>query len=298
MEKTILGITFALLSTASWAVCSIIFKKLGEKLEPVGMTCVKSLLSFIYLFIAIVITRTDLLINKEVLIPAAISGIIGIAVGDSLFFASLNRLSPLLLSIILFVGPDLFNGVFGLIFLSEMPSLVNWLGILLIIAGLSFFIFPIHIKDSQNVKTTILGVIFAILSLMCSAYSMVIIKPVLAETSTITATMYRMLAAGIFLFGFGVVTKRLKDWKCILNDKPYTLKLTSTIALVTFGGFLLSLSAIKYCQLILASALMTLEPLFITIFMIIFCMYKPKIKEYIGLLMTLTGIVVVYLGAL
>ena len=69
MEKTILGITFALLSTASWAVCSIIFKKLGEKLEPVGMTCVKSLLSFIYLFIAIVITRTDLLINKEVLIP-------------------------------------------------------------------------------------------------------------------------------------------------------------------------------------------------------------------------------------
>ncbi len=298
MEKSILGITFAVISTASWALCSLIFKKLGEKLEPIGMTFIKSSLSVFFLFIAILLTGTNFIISKEVILPVMASGIIGIAIGDSLFFASLNRLSPLLLSIILFVGPDLFNGIFGLIFLGEMPSLINWVGIVVILIGLSFFIFPLNIENNEKARTTFWGLLFAVLSLICSAYSMVIIKPVFSSVSTITATMYRMLSAGIVLFIFGIISKQLPAWKNRLNEKNYNIKLISTIALATFGGFWMSLSAIKYCQLIIASTIMTLEPLFIIIFMVILFKYKPKLKEYLGLVFTIAGIIIMYKGAL
>ena len=298
MENSILGIIFALISTASWALCTIILKKLGERLEPIGITTVKSCLSTLFLFIAILLTTKEIFVTKEYLFPIALSGLIGIAIGYSFFFASLNRLSPMVLSLILFVGPDLFTGIFGLLFLGEMPTVIAWIGIILTLIGLSLFIFPIKTVNTTNDKstTTIIGIILAILSLCCTAYSMVIIKPVLQMVPTITATMYRMLFSAVGLIIIGLYTKKIFNWKYTLSDKKYSLKLTSTMLLSTFGGFWLSLSAIKYCDLIIASTIMTLEPLFILLFMIVFNGYKPKRKEYLGIIFIIMGIIFICKG--
>ena len=295
MNNSILGIIIALISTMSWAVCTVLLKKLGEKLEPIAMTAFKALLASLILFIIIYFTGTKIDIGIENLVPVAISGILGIAIGDSLFFASLNRLSPLILSLMLFVGPDIFSGIFGLIFLKEMPSIFSWIGIFGILSGLSFLIFPLENDKSQS-KTKITGIIFAILSLMCTSYSMVIIKPVLENVPVITATMYRMIFSGIVLIVFGLFSKKILNWKEILSDGKYSIKLTATFALATIGGFWLSLMAIKYCKLIIASSLMSLEPLFILIFMIVFNRYIPKIKEIIGIIIIVLGIIFICLG--
>ena len=295
MNNSILGIIIALISTMSWAICTVLLKKLGEKLEPIAMTAFKALLASLILFIIIYFTGTKINIGIENIVPIAISGILGIAIGDSLFFASLNRLSPLILSLMLFVGPDIFSGIFGLIFLKEMPSILSWVGIFGILAGLSFLIFPLENDKSQS-KTKITGIIFAILSLICTSYSMVIIKPVLGNVPVITATMYRMIFSAVILIILGLFSKKILNWKEVLSDGRYSLKLTATFALATIGGFWLSLIAIKYCKLIIASSLMSLEPLFILIFMIVFNRYIPKIKEIIGIIIIVLGIIFICLG--
>lgn len=295
MNNSILGIIIALISTMSWAICTVLLKKLGEKLEPIAMTAFKALLASLILFIIIYFTGTKINIGIENIVPIAISGILGIAIGDSLFFASLNRLSPLILSLMLFVGPDVFSGIFGLIFLKEMPSILSWVGIFGILAGLSFLIFPLENDKSQS-KTKITGIIFAILSLICTSYSMVIIKPVLGNVPVITATMYRMIFSAVILIILGLFSKKILNWKEVLSDGRYSLKLTATFALATIGGFWLSLIAIKYCKLIIASSLMSLEPLFILIFMIVFNRYIPKIKEIIGIIIIVLGIIFICLG--
>ena len=269
-QITIIGIFAALISTASWAVCSIILKKLGEKLDPVGMTAFKSILSVIYLSLFLFFTGGTFFVEKDILIPIAISGFVGITLGDSLFFAALSRLSPFFISIILFAGPDIFSGLFGFFMLKEMPSFIEWVAIFCILAGVSFFVFPIEKQNASENKSTIIGIILALLSLVCMAYSMAIIKPVLTEISTITATMYRMLFSALTLIIFAFFSKKLFSWKNALQDMKYNLKFSGTILVATFGGFLMSLVAIKYCELIVASTLMALEPLFILIFMIIF----------------------------
>ena len=65
MENSTLGIIFALASTASWGLCTIIFKKLGERLDAIGMTTVKSLLSCIFLAIVLLVTGSGFYIQKE-----------------------------------------------------------------------------------------------------------------------------------------------------------------------------------------------------------------------------------------
>lgn len=295
MDKTIIGIIFALASTASWAVCTLILKKLGEMLDPIGMTTVKAILGVVFLCLLIFVTGTNFVLPSEALIPVVLSSLLGIAIGDSLFFASLSKLSPLVLSLILFVGPDIFSGVFGILFLGENPSVLAWVGIVVVLIGLSFFIFPIK-KEDETIKTSVIGVVWAVLSLMCTAYSMVLIKPVLIENSTLTVTMYRMLVSAIVLLFFSIVSKKIFTWKNVLQDKSYNLKFAGTVAIATYGGFWLSLSAIKYCDLVIAGTLMSLEPLFILLFMVLFCKYIPVTKEKIGVVLTVLGIVLISVG--
>ena len=296
MDKTIIGVSLALVSTASWAVCTLILKKLGEKLDPIAMTTIKAFWGFLYLLLLVLITGTNMFLPPNVIVPVLCSSLLGIAIGDSLFFASLSRLSPLVLSLILFVGPDIFSGVFGLIFLGENPSILAWIGIVVVLIGLGCFIFPIKEEENQENKTSLLGVVFALLSLVCTAYSMVIIKPVLLEYSTLTVTMYRMLFSAIVLFVFAFVSKKIFSWGDALQDKSYNLKFVATIALATYGGFWLSLSAIKYCELVVAGTLMSLEPLFILLFMVLFCKYVPVKKEKIGAFLAVLGIVLISIG--
>ena len=295
MDKTIIGIILALASTASWATCTLILKKLGEKLDPIAMTTIKAALGCIFLLLLILISGTELFLPSDALLPVIFSSLLGIAIGDSLFFASLSRLSPLVLSLILFVGPDIFSGVFGLIFLGENPSVIAWCGIVVVLVGLGFFIFPIK-KEDGDTRTSLLGIVFAILSLVCTAYSMVIIKPILLENSTLTVTMYRMLYSALVLLIYALISKKISIWNNALQDKTYNYKFTGTVALATYGGFLLSLGAIKYCDLVVAGTLMSLEPLFILIFMVLFCKYNPLFKEKIGTFLTVLGIVLIGIG--
>ena len=83
-------------------------------------------------------------------------------------------------------------------------------------------------------------------------------------------------------------------WKTALLDKKYTAQITSTFTLATIGGFWLSLVAIKHCQLVVASSLMTLEPLFILALMTIFYKHKPTKKELIGVFAILFAIFLIY----
>ena len=295
INNTLIGIFAAILSAMSWALCSVMFKKLTEKLEPAAMTFIKASVSSFLIFILILITGTNLNISAQNLTAAAISGFLGIAVGDSLFFAALKRLSPLNLSLILFVFPYLLSGLFGVIFLGEIPPAVVILALLIIMTGVGFLIFPPE-KNKENIKTKTSGVIMGILSVFCTTYSMVILKPVLATNSSLTITMYRMLFSAFVLFIFGLFSKRFFSWKDVLiQDKPYSLKLFGAITIATFGGFWLSLVAIKYTHLVIASSLMSVEPLFILLFMVSLNGYIPKKKEYIGIFSILFGLILLCL---
>lgn len=291
MDNLSIGIISAILSTLSWALCSVMFKKLGEKLDAVGMTCAKASISCLILFLILFMSGTSLYVPLNSLFKIFLSGVLGIALGDSLFFAALERLSPVTLSIILFVSPIIFSGIFGFIFLNEVPSLIAILGIFFILFGLSFLIFPIKKKDN-SAKTKISGILLALLSLICTTYSIVLIKPLLLNMSTMTATMYRMLFSAIVIMIYGLISKKIFIWKNILSDINYLSKFSAVVLVATIGGFWLSLLSMKYCKIVIASSLMSIEPLFILFFMILFYKYTPKIKEYFGILITVLGIII------
>ncbi len=293
MEKTVLGILAGLISTASWAFCSVIFKRIGRKIEPVLLTWVKAAIGGILLLIFTLLIGKSLVVDARSAVLLAASGVLGITIGDILYFNSLNKLSPMTISIILFVAPDLFNGLFGYFFLGEIPTVKTLVAMIFVLAGLAFFVFNKEKQSSRKIKNSILGVILAIFSLMCTSYSMVIVKPVLQTVSPLVATTYRMLFGALALTFVAIFSNKKPEWKEALSDKTYNLKFFIIIAIVTFGGFLPGLIAISKCHLIVASIIMSFEPLFVFIFMIMFYRHKPRIKEFIGLIFALIGLMLI-----
>src|SRR5437016_9169401 len=93
MDSKTIGILAALGSAASWALGAVLFKKLGDQLSSPAMTLVKSFISAALLGLALLaIGFTNL--SAHALLWLVVSGVLGIALGDTLFFAALKELTP------------------------------------------------------------------------------------------------------------------------------------------------------------------------------------------------------------
>ena len=290
------GVCIALGSTASWALCGVLFKRLGERLDPVGMTAVKSLAAAALLLPALLFFQGWPAADGRQLALLAASGVIGIAIGDSFFFAALGRLSPLLLTILLLTCPNVFTGLLGVLCLGEMPSAPVWCGIGLIMAATALLVFPVG-GDGDG-RSTVWGVVFGVASVVCSSVSTVIAKPVMTGEgglSPFAVTFFRMAAGGGVLAAYALCGGRLGVWVRPFRDVRYGLGFLGVTALVAFGGFGLSMAAFQRLDVVVAGALLSLEPLFVLPFMALFGGHKVKVREIAGMALAVGGVLLIAL---
>lgn len=290
------GVLAALGSTASWALCGVLFKRLGERLDPVGMTAAKSLVSVVAL-LPLVWWMAELRIPTGDLLLIAASGVVGIAVGDSFFFAALGRLSPLMLTVLLLTCPDVVTGLMGIFLLGEMPSLFVWAGICSVMAATVLLALPF---DAQGGKSTAVGVVYALLSIICSSVSTVIVKPVMTGEggiSPFSVTFYRMATAAVVLSAFACATRRTGKWSVPFRDMRYLAGFAGVTALVAYGGFGLSMAAFRYLDIVAAGALLSLEPVFVLPFMVFFAGHKVRMNDIVGMLLAVAGVLAIALGS-
>lgn len=294
MSAATLGVAAALGSTASWALCGVLFKRLGERLDPIGMTVAKSLVAAALIFAVVLSTGGWTPPSVRSIILLAASGIVGVAIGDSFFFAALSRLSPLLLAILLLAGPDVLSGVLGLVCLGEFPCWQVWCGIAAIMAAMGLLMFPIDTAGGG--RSTVRGIAYGVIALACTAVGSVIAKPALvgeAAVPSLEATALRMAAGGIVLCAFGAATGRCGTWFATFRDARYAICFAGVTALVAFGGFWLSLAAIKNLEIVTAGALLSLEPLFVLPMMILFGRHKTCLREVAGMVLAVVGVVAI-----
>ncbi|MEO0099344.1 MAG: DMT family transporter, partial [candidate division WOR-3 bacterium] len=153
-----LGETLALLSALFWALAVIFFKKSGERTHPLGLNFFKNLFALI-LFLPTLTLLGEPLVPRVSLSEFALfflSGLLGMAIGDSLFFASLNRIGAGISAIISYTYSPLLIGL-SLFFLKENLRLIQILGIILILFAL---LLTTQIKLPEKVKkrTLLLGI--------------------------------------------------------------------------------------------------------------------------------------------
>lgn len=290
----IIGIGAALTSAAAWALGAILFKKIGEKASPFGMTLAKGAAGCVLLGLAYSIRGFER-ISFNLMGMLFISGIVGIAIGDTLFFASLQDLGPKV-QVIFFMTGQIITAVLALVILKEMPSLLQWGGIFVVLLGVITVVWKKCFTDLKNVKTGLRGIMFGLLAMLCFSFSLVIAKQALASISTLGAVFIRMSAGTLGMLVYGLLTRQVNSWlNPFMNMKMFVL-FSVSVCVVTFGGFWLSLVAIKYLDVVISTTLSSTEPLFVLPLALIVLKERITLVEVIGAILTVCGVIIIIIG--
>lgn len=287
-----------LLSLASglvWSVGIILFRVSGRKTAPLALNIFKNALSLI------LVVPTMLLLGRSFSpeVPAKVlglfvlSGVLGIAVSDTFFFASLNRLGASFLAVIdCFYSP--FVIILSFFFLGERMTAVQGLGAILIISAV------LTVSRSENDAAVqvsgqdrVVGIIYGILSMLFVAVGIVVVKPYLMSVSAYWATFVRLaggLAGLLLVLPFHRGRKallaplaRLENWKAMVPAAFFG----------TYLSLLLWMGGMKYTQASLAAVLNQLNAVFTVVLAALFLKEGLTARKVLAVLLAFGGAILV-----
>ncbi len=296
MTSPAIGVAAALGSAGSWALGTILFKRIGESMSPLAMTLTKAVVSVVLLGIALLFLGFSRMTAHDLGMLTA-SGLVGIAVGDTLFFAALQHLGPQTLVVLMMVG-QVVTALLALAFLGERPSAAAWGGIGCVLVGVTIVLWANLSGEKQRSRTR--GIVLGLLSVGCMAVSVILAKQGLdtgAATpdtmqETMQGTCVRMLAGALGIALYGLLTGQLRAWAVEGRNARLAGSFLVAVCVVTFGGFWLSLLAIRHVDVAIANTLNSLEPVFVLPLAAIFLKEKITPLQIVGTLAALGGVIV------
>jgi drug/metabolite transporter (DMT)-like permease len=209
----------------------------------------------------------------------ALSGVVGLTLGDQALFISFADIGPRLAMLIM-AGAPIFAVLFGWLALGETLSGVAWLGILLTVGGIVWVLLqkPDHGTTSRSPHRT-RGIVLAFVAAACQAAGLLLSKqgighgwlPEDQHLDPQAATFIRMSFAGLGVVPIVLVQRhRRRKGMTGAASKPLTGSRTAgfllTVCAATCGAYLgvwMSLVATDRTAVGIAQTLCSLTPVFI-----------------------------------
>ena len=253
----------ALSAAGLWAFATLMFGRLGKQLSPLVLNLIKGSMAvgFIVLTLAI---RQQLLMS----LPMAsvwlllISGVVGIGLGDTAYFATVNALGARQALLLEMLAPPL-AALMSLIFLKEQLSPLAWLGMALTLAGIVWVVGERSPRADVPGARLIRGVVFGVLSALGQSVGSVLSRAALADTAVdpLWSSLLR-LSAGLVCIG-GLLLWRVKPQPSPMISG----RLLGGVAIAAFFGTYLAIwlqqLALKYSPAGIAQSLLATSPIMV-----------------------------------
>jgi drug/metabolite transporter, DME family len=193
--------TAALAGAFCWTLATLLWRRIPPTLSANQLNLCKTLLAFLVQlpFLAVVEWPAG---QGRALLLLALSGVVGIAWGDSLFFGALRRLGTRR-SLTLTAGGPAVTALAGLLTLGERPHPPQWLGIGLI--GLAVALVARQTPDPADGQASPSlpwsGLALALAAMACGSAGALLARSALrsGEVPTLLAATVRLGAASVVL---------------------------------------------------------------------------------------------------
>ncbi len=272
------GEGLALLSGLAWAAAIIFFRVSGRKIQPLGLNLFKILF-------ALGLAALSLLVLGRPLLPAApagdyallfLSGLLGIAISDTLFFGALNRLGAGRTAVVDTLYSPFVIGL-STAFLDERLSLLQLLGIAFILSAL-LLVSREAPGERIPARDLRLGILMGILAMFTVALSIVIIKPMLGRSSVLWVTEMRLVGGAVPLLLIVLAHPRRREILGPLLDRTNWPAIVPGALLGGFVSLVLWVGGMKYAFVAVAAALSQLNAVFVVLLAAVFL--KEKITPW------------------
>ncbi|NJO44934.1 MAG: DMT family transporter [Oscillatoriales cyanobacterium RM2_1_1] len=288
----------ALTAAFLWSIASVIYSKVGQKIPPIGLNLIKGVIALGFLGLTLGVRGGEFPPVSGVIIGLLlISGMIGIGVGDSAYFATLNCLGPRRALLMETLAPPL-TAILALIFLQERLSTWAWGGILLTILGVAWVVterFTLGtIPDSLQWQ----GLGYGLIAELCQAVGVTLSRYALTQTSIspLWSTSLRLLG-GVSILVLWLVMSPGNSQRLLrpLGSRPVVGIITLATFLGTFLGIWLQQTAFKFTAAGIAQALSSTSPLFV-LPIAISMGDRVSLRALLGALVAILGIILLFQG--
>lgn len=248
-----------------WAIASIIYTRLGTRITPLVLNLSKGLVAMT-LLLGVLGLQGGLFppVSGLTLGWLLLSGVIGIGFGDTFYFQALNHLGPQRTLLIEMLGPPL-SALLAMVFLQEMLSLRNWLGIALTAGGVAWVISERSPAAPKPAALSFRGLGFALLATAGQAIGAVLSRTALSDSvaDPLWSTLVRLVGGTLVIVPL-LVWQRGRGVP--LTNPLRSRRLLGAIALTaffsTFLGIWLQQTSLKFAETGVAQSLNATSPLF------------------------------------
>lgn len=283
----------SLLSACSWALGAILWRRLGEHLSSYSMNLGKVILGSLCLGSVLLLIGFEPVGTQSILF-LGLSGVLGIAVGDTFFFLALMELGPRRASLMGSLNPVAI-ALAAAMFLGERPSAGAWAGIVTTTMGVGWVLWERTPADGGG-KDSSLGIRYGLLSVLCTAGAVLLAKVGVVSVPTVQAAWIRLAAASVGLVLWGVSRSALGNWVRPFTSKVLLAKVVAVVTIVVIGGFWLSIVALKHIDASIAGTLNSTSPLFILPLSCILMKEKISFRTIVGTTVAIGGVALILMG--
>ena len=292
------GESLSLLCAVFWAIAVIFLRLTVRDIPAIEIGLFKNLLAFVFFFLTWLIIpdwdhQVDL--NASRILRLFVAGMIGTAIGDTLYIHSLKLIGASRSAIIgCLFSP--FVILLSFLFLDERFSLNQFFGFLIILLGVFLSVYQ-RAKHKISKQDLTLGISLCVIAIFSMATAMVITKPAIADSSPVQAACIRLTGAISGLLLYTMVSGRYRRSIQVFNGPiPWTILIagsffSSYLALFTWvAGF-------KHTSASIASILNQTSVLFILIFAAIFLKERLSPLKIVGALLGFGGVILIFIHA-
>ncbi len=295
------GELIALVTVLCWTVSVQLFEAASKRVGPIPVNIIR-------ITTALILFSVYLFIKNRTLFPTdfparawgylGLSGVIGFFLGDICLFKALVELGPRLALLIFSLSAPM-TALIGWAFLSESYLALQWVGMLVTLAGVMMVILEKnrtpHLPEQKIVRTASLkGVIVGLGAMLGQATGYVMSKTGMQTADgfldAFAATQIRALAAFTCFILYFTATRKWKQVAVAFKD-------TKALALTTIGsiigpfiGVSLSLMVLRYLTAGVASTFLSMTPVCIIPFSIYIHKEKVSVRAVAGAMIAVAGI--------
>jgi drug/metabolite transporter (DMT)-like permease len=293
----LLGEISALLTAIVWSGSAFLFAAATARVGSMQVNIVRLMLATVLLVVIIVVLQFDTRLSASQIMNLGISGVIGLAIGDTFLFRAFKEIGARMSMLIMSLAPA-FSAVLAYAFLDEVISMWGIVGIVVTMAGIAMVVLEKDRSGSSRYLMTAVGVLYALVGALGQGGGLIFAKVAFMESDLngFVATLVRIIASLILLLPVLLLTGRLRNPIPVFMKERRAFLFTSGGAVLgPVLGISFSLIAIAHTKVGIAATIMATVPILMLPIARFVTREHITGKSVVGAFITVAGVAILFL---
>lgn len=292
-----IGEMCALLTACCWSGSALAFSAATLRVGPIRLNVTRLLMAALLLFVTVILAGVEVHLSSSQFRNLAISGIVGLVIGDTYLFKSYENIGARSGMLIMSVAPAI-SALLAYVLLGEVLGSMGAIGMGVTLLGIAVVVLERREVIKGTRRTHMLGIFYGFIAAAGQGAALVLAKMAFNEgpINGFLASLIRISSAVIVIFPLARLAGEYSNSIEIYTKDRRALWLTMLGSFLgPFMGITLSLVAVTYTTVGIAATLMATVPILMLPLVKYVLKEKVSWRALAGAVVAVEGVAILFL---